>query len=348
LIPTPTPVNPVVPPRPFVPPPTPVTPVVPPTPVNPVVLPLPNETCTQHNYGPQFGKYNTWRQNWNCDTNGIRILHFDVQAKNDIHVAFSNKLATTVPMYEIVIGGWGNSKTAIRRQSQGAELCSVQKGFTSSNSRTRFTITLDENQGRIVVSQNNNVIINCQDPNFIKNLEFFDFSTWDTPITYWLCEVQTQAPQPVVPPQPVRQCTQHNYGPQFGKYNTWRQDWNCDTNGKRTLHLDAQAQNDIHVAFSNKLGTTVPMYEIVIGGWGNSRSAIRRQSQGAELCSAQRSISPPNTRTRFTITLDEKQGRVTVTENDDIILNCPDSNFIKNLEFYDLSTWNTPITYWIC
>jgi hypothetical protein len=245
-------------------------------------------------------------------------------------------------MYEIVIGGWGNTKTVIRKQSQGPELCSANKGIALPDTRSTFAVALDETNGKIVVSQNNNVILECKDPKFPKKLKYYDFSTWNKPIRYWLSDPNTQG----LPP--VTQCIQVNYGAQFGKYLTWRPNWNIAEKGVRTIKFDAQANNDIHVSFSNSLGTTVPMYEIVIGGWGNTKSVVRRQSQGSELCSVNRGLHSPNTRSSFTFTLDDIQGRIIVTENDNVILNCLDPNFIQNLKYYDFSTWNTPISYWFC
>ncbi len=48
---------------------------------------------------------------------------FEVQACNDAHVALSTSRGNTRSnTYEIVIGGWGNAKSAIRRGRQDREL----------------------------------------------------------------------------------------------------------------------------------------------------------------------------------------------------------------------------------
>ena len=45
------------------------------------------------------------------------------------------------------------------------------------------------------------------------------------------------------------------------------------------LYFEVKADNDVHIGLSPIAGDANPMYEIVIGGWGNTRSAIRRCKQ---------------------------------------------------------------------
>ncbi|XP_078691944.1 uncharacterized protein LOC144922175 [Branchiostoma floridae x Branchiostoma belcheri] len=50
---------------------------------------------------------------------------FEVKAGSDVHIALSNQNSPMDDMYEIVIGGWENSMSVIRRKQQGDALASV-------------------------------------------------------------------------------------------------------------------------------------------------------------------------------------------------------------------------------
>ena len=48
------------------------------------------------------------------------------------------------------------------------------------------------------------------------------------------------------------------------------------------IEFQVQATSDVHIALSPRPGDDNAMYEIVIGGWGNEYSVIRRCKQVRE------------------------------------------------------------------
>ncbi|XP_066266631.1 uncharacterized protein [Branchiostoma lanceolatum] len=66
---------------------------------------------------------------------------FGVQANNDVHVALSSQNYDLDGMYEIVIGGWNNTKSAIRRSKGGTDRAfNATPGILSSTESRGFWI----------------------------------------------------------------------------------------------------------------------------------------------------------------------------------------------------------------
>ncbi|KAG4089041.1 hypothetical protein H8356DRAFT_1720176 [Neocallimastix lanati (nom. inval.)] len=75
----------------------------------------------------------------------VKNNQFDIKikAKNDAHILINNK-------YEIVIGGWGNTKSVIRRGIQGTSLCEkIQSGVLNEKNYKNFKIKLSN--GNLIV-----------------------------------------------------------------------------------------------------------------------------------------------------------------------------------------------------
>jgi len=59
-------------------------------------------------------------------TNGAFVFTFKVRAANDAHVALAPVAAEAEPIYEVFIGGWGNTKSVIRRNRQKPDVVEVE------------------------------------------------------------------------------------------------------------------------------------------------------------------------------------------------------------------------------
>jgi len=82
----------------------------------------------------------------------IAAATFTIQASNDAHIAFAPNIAAgeSVPLYEIVIGGWANTQSVIRRSSQGANLATAATPNILSKDESRpFWASVVDGQVRV-------------------------------------------------------------------------------------------------------------------------------------------------------------------------------------------------------
>jgi hypothetical protein len=134
------------------------------------------------------GAYTSWDAGWKFAKAGTGTFIFKAKASNDIHVALSDAAQTKDPMYEIVIGGWGNSRSVIRRKSQGPELASEDKGIANPEQAAFYWVKVDAAAKNISAGYGKkpgeNKIIEYTDPNFLGAVQYYAFSSWDSIIEY--------------------------------------------------------------------------------------------------------------------------------------------------------------------
>eukprot|EP00058_Branchiostoma_floridae_P026175 XP_002611665.1 hypothetical protein BRAFLDRAFT_117103 [Branchiostoma floridae] len=83
-----------------------------------------------------------YRYRWDLPRLTEDRFTFDVQANNDVHVGLSSQSQDLDDMYEIVIGGWSNTQSVIRRSKQGNNLVTVStSGIISPTEYRKFWIT---------------------------------------------------------------------------------------------------------------------------------------------------------------------------------------------------------------
>lgn len=74
-------------------------------------------------------------------TNINGLINFKVKSCNDVHFALISGQTEYDPLYEIVIGGWGNSKSVIRTSKQGSPVAQSSGSYLNCNEFVEFWIS---------------------------------------------------------------------------------------------------------------------------------------------------------------------------------------------------------------
>jgi len=96
-------------------------------------------------------------------------FNLNVKASNDIHIKLTNLFLDTE--YEIVIGGWNNTKSAVRENNK--EICNlIQNNVADENNNNNFEFCIDGNI--LNITKNNELLISVRiKDNFIINKIYF-------------------------------------------------------------------------------------------------------------------------------------------------------------------------------
>ncbi|KAI8498912.1 hypothetical protein Bbelb_233650 [Branchiostoma belcheri] len=206
---------------------------------------------------------------WNLTAiDSSSLFTFEVQANNDAHVALSSQNQDLDDMYEIVIGGWDNTRSAIRRSKQGANRAvSSTPGVLSSTESRGFWISWTVT-GSISVGRQGEAhpFLEWTDPQPL-HVAYAGYTTgWGSTGQWRFC------PSLMLP---LTGCENRSTDDQY----VFR--WNLTAIDSLSLFtFEVQANNDAHVALSSQNQDLDDMYIIVIGSWNNTGSAIRRSNQG--------------------------------------------------------------------
>jgi len=290
-----------------------------------------------------------WHENWELQNNeqGNIVLEFIASGSNDIHVGLAQWLG--MPMwYEIVIGGWANTQSVVRRVSAYTpmdgnirnQICSSPKGFTGDGKPHRFTVEINPSTKTIVAKQEDTVIISCVDPNYIA-VTHYSFSQWDHRVDYCVWHKEM-----AVPCEKYRETRQRAY--------TFGTSWVLGgQSGLRTLNFYASGHNDIHVGLASKVDA-VPWYEIVIGGWVNTQSVVRRVSAYTpmdgnirnQICSSPKGFTGDGHSHYYNVEINVSSKTITVKEGENVIISCKDPNLI-DVNLFSFSEWDNRVDYCI-
>jgi hypothetical protein len=155
------------------------------------------------------GQYE-WHRYFELPCMGRGVVYFAAETITDVHIAISSQPKTMDPMYEIVIGGWNNSMSVVRRKSQGRNLCCALAGtadrpivpgvnhyWVSIDASTKFVKFGQGKQAEVESS----IICIYKDAHFISDARYFTFTNWDAPVVYSNISVGTIS-SPLSPASP--------------------------------------------------------------------------------------------------------------------------------------------------
>ncbi len=118
------------------------------------------------------------------------IIDLVVEGQNDAFIALAQNPVrvrnTPIDIYELVLGGWDNTKNVIRTQSLGeaaAEFTKEEYPESGLNPYQAQHYQIILNRGHIIMRTAKSKIMQWVDPYPIKGIKWLGLSTWDTPIT---------------------------------------------------------------------------------------------------------------------------------------------------------------------
>lgn len=222
---------------------------------------------------------------------GIDSITFGVAAKNDVHVALDNRFAGLnldgAAMWEIVLGGWGDTQSVIRDRFAGDNLVSKPSRINSETSFQYFWISWKKYGKNEIISVGTGTTVGVNELmvyHFAAStaipIGFVHFSTGFGSAGSWdFCNTKFKVPI-------LNSCGSYGFD-LFTGYDKNYQQFTAPLVGVTSFVFGVVASNDVHIALDNRiLGDNSEgdyMWEIVLGGWGNTQSVIRNRNNGQNL-----------------------------------------------------------------
>jgi len=187
--------------------------------------------------------------------NSTGFYQFRIRAPHDCHLAFTTNSVESDPMYELIIGGWKNTKSVIRKNRSKPDVAEAETpGILSDQEYKGFWVRYDNNTLCAGEEGNPNPFISYTDNEFIP-INYIGVCTGWGACGEWIIEEQRPRTEIVTEDK-----LEYTFIPNTSGYFTFR----------------IRAAHDCHIAFTGSAAECDPMYEIFIGGWNNSKSIIRK------------------------------------------------------------------------
>ncbi|XP_052061850.1 uncharacterized protein LOC127701920 [Mytilus californianus] len=213
-------------------------------------------------------------------------ISFKVKAKSDAHVALMFSNTDQDPLYEIVLGGWANKKSIIRYSKEGLPLA-THRGPVLKQTVYR-TFYIKWSNGHIRVEDGSKLTImewtHTSSSFEIRNI---GISTGWGSIGYWSfpCQDCQENEKKNKNNTELQDCQ----GPSIETPNLYKYILLSD-NGigignpvADSINFKVKASSNAQVALMSSNTDQDPLYEVVLGGWANSKSVIRDSKEGVAL-----------------------------------------------------------------
>ncbi len=244
---------------------------------------------------PNLGGKYAWEHTQNISILGEGAIVFEAKTVSDLTIGFAENIADRNSMYEIVIGAFGNAKALIRKGAQTPLQGHAQVGINTnkmasvpSNQWISYWASVKNGlvkfgRGKMV---GQNEILQWQDPDPLHNIQKVGFSSWNTPIKFRNVAIYNTA-NPISTEGELNNCPEIDIEESMTieKSNatySWNYLDNVQLSGNAAFSFEAKATEDLTVCFAEERNNKSAMYEIVIGGWGNTRTVIRKFRQNPQ------------------------------------------------------------------
>ncbi|XP_050422529.1 uncharacterized protein LOC126834557 isoform X2 [Adelges cooleyi] len=188
----------------------------------------------------------------------FNTLHFSVQASNDAHVALTSTNANKPPKYEIFIGGWGNSKSSIRKNNEEPDKVIVDTPKVLNGNEARG-FWIKWGGGFIGIGKQGEAkpFMSWQDDETI-NVAYFGVRTGWGSSGIWTIEDNIY----------------------INTENSMDYIFRVIMHG--SLSFSVSCESDAHIALTSKSNDSEPIIEVFLGGWKNTASAIRYNKEKSD------------------------------------------------------------------
>ncbi|XP_078660571.1 uncharacterized protein LOC144905067 isoform X1 [Branchiostoma floridae x Branchiostoma belcheri] len=216
---------------------------------------------------------------WDLELPGSSPLTFRAKASHTVFIALSWERSNRGDLYEIVIGGWWNAHSVIRRSHEGhIEATAATPDILSADELRGFWISWSPD-GTIAVGREGegSPFLQWQDPKPLP-FQYLGYSTGygSTGQFMFPCQQMTTAPQEATTAQETTTTCEHI----SRATDTKLYQWDLELPRSSPLTFRVKTNRDVFFALSLERSDRGDLYEILIGGWWNTQSVIRRSAEG--------------------------------------------------------------------